>query len=169
MSVFTQVLLFAEELISLHVNSDAMTSRNTLTRDVFPTWMHNSVGSFGLGFVCSWHECQTEAPSLFLNLGNQRLHSLTVGSLIHCLRSHRGMVAFILLSFYTASFLHLFFLAIWYFLIWKLNDTLISSTNGKLSTWNLVNLKEVKCSFCQCIYLVASSQCYIFAFTSSYL
>lgn len=121
--------------------------------------MHNSVGSFGLGFILSWHKCQTEGPSLFLNLRDQRLPSLTAGSLIHSLTQH-GVVAFFLLSFYTSSLLHLlFFLAIWYFLIWKLNDTLISSTNGKLSTWNLVNLKEVKCSFCQCTYLETSCQC----------
>lgn len=169
MSVFIQVLLFTEELISLHVNSDAMTSKNTLVRNIFPIWMHSSVGIFGLGIICSWHRCQTEAPSLLLNLRNQGSCSLTVGSLIHCLRSHCGVVAFILLSFYTASSLHLFFLAIWCFVIWKLNDTLISSTNGKLSTWNLVNLKELKCYFCECIYLETSCQCYISAFTFSCL
>lgn len=76
-------------------------------------------------------------------------------------QSCRGVVAFILLSLYTASLSLFFFfsLAVWYFVIWKLNDTLISSTNGKLSTWNLVNLKEVKCSFCQCTYLETSCQC----------
>lgn len=83
--VFTQVLLFSEGLISLNINSDAVTSKNTLTRDIFPTWMHSSVDCCGLGFILTWHKCQNEGPPLFLNLGDQRLPSLTAGSLIHCL------------------------------------------------------------------------------------
>lgn len=162
-SVFTQVLVFTEELISLHINSDAVTSKNTLTRAIFPTvvWIALDLALFALDI-----KCQTKAPSLLLSLENQGSYCLTVGSLIHCLSSCWRVKAFILPSFYTFSFLHLFFLVIWYFVIWKLNDTLISSTNGKLSTWNLVNLKEVKCCFWQCICLEIFCQYYIFSFTS---
>lgn len=156
----TQVLLFSGGLISLNINSDAVTSKNTLTRDIFPTWMHNSVGCFGLGFILTWQKCQTEGPSLFLNFGDQRLPSLTAGSLIHCLRVVvEWWLLFFFLFILLPSRFFFFSLAVWYFVIWKLNDTLISSTNGKLSTWNLVNLKEVKCSFCQCTYLETSCQC----------
>lgn len=168
--VFTQVLLFGEGLISLNINSDAVISRNTVTRHIFPTWTHNSVGCFGLGFTPNWHKYQTEGPSL-LNLGDQRLPSLTAGSLSHCLRVvvEWWLLFFSLSVLLPSCIFFFFFLATWYFVIWKLNDTLISSTNGKLSTWNLVNLNEVKCSFCQCTYFETSCQCNSFAFTFSYL